>query len=321
MAGQAITTTQIDNASMTYIEKMTAVRDHEGVTNKTAINKTLPPGYGLNFHWPYVGSMTAAPIVDGEPFMNASTMSDTDVVVTAARYGVQTLISKFSNVQTKEDLFALAGKLQGSAMTYKLDRSGLIAYQGFGGLLGSSTATLVVGHVDAAATAIRTGLVQSGATARTGARDTGDPSEGELYCVLHDRQIRALRAQLSGLFSGSSDGAISTTAPTMGHGTNRVGLSEYQQKWFTEHNRGMILGGVRVWADNNILINSDPSAKGYIAAKGGMLHLNYDQPFRADMPTEDGLYRRITLADAWGFGVICDAWGYVLQSSAAGATS
>lgn len=317
----ALTTTNIDNATGIYIENMMVVRDHDGVTNKTADTTTLPPGYGLTIHKPYVGAVDAMPVVDGELFMSASAFNDTDVTVTASRYGVQTLISIYSNQQVKENLFALAGKVQAAAMVYKLDRTGLIAYQGFGGLLGGSGTTLVVGHVDVGATAIRTGLAQSGATARTGARSTGDPADGELFIVLHDRQIRALRAQLSGLFSGSSDAAIGSTAPTMDRGTNRVGLTDFQAQWFRDHYRGMTVDGIRVLSDNNIAISTSNDAKGYIASRGAMLHLNYDSPMRADRVTEDGLYRRVTMVDAWGWGVVSDPWGYVLMSSAAAPTT
>jgi hypothetical protein len=323
----ATTVTDIDDASLVFIQRMDETREHKGVMNKVGRQLTIPPGYGLQARLPYTGALTIAPIIDGEPFMSAQRFTDTPVAISASRSGVQTLISTFSNQQVSKvvNLFAHAGGKMAAAMAYGIDRSGILAAQGYGGIFGGASTTLVIGHLDSAMTAITTGLAQSGATARTGARDTGDPSESPLFAVLHDRQIRAIRAQLSGLFSGSSDGSLTSVTPAMDRGTNRFGMTPMQWQWVLTHFRGQPknMGNVTVLADNNISITGGgtPYAKGFILERDSFVMLGYDRPHHADKETEDGLYHRLTEADAWGWGITKDAGGYVIQSAAPAFTS
>lgn len=320
----ATTVTDVDDASMVFIQRMDETREHKGVVNKIARQLTIPPGYGLTAKLPYTGAVDIAPIIDGEPFMSASRFTDTPVNVSASRSGVQTLISIFSNQQVNKvvNLFAHAGGKMAAAMAYGIDRSGILAAQGFGGIIGSASTTLVVGHLDAAMTAITTGIPQSGAVARTGARATGDPSDSPIFAMLHDRQIRAIRAQLSGLFSGSSDGSLTSVTPAMDRGTNRMGMTPLQFQWVLNHFRGQPkgMGNVTVLANNNIPITGN-AAKGVMVERDAFLMLGYDRPHHADKETEDGLYRRLTEADAWGFAPIKDAGGYVIHSAAPAYTS
>jgi hypothetical protein len=306
---------QISHDSMTYIAKMLEVREHDPVVDKVTDSKLLPPGYGLTYNEPYVGAIYAVQLNVASEFDSPSQFSDTNIAVTANEYGVQTLIPELANEMVKEDLFAIAGRLMGRAMAYKLDQTGITQMQSFGGVLGGGTATLVAGHISAASATIRAGLAQAGATPRQGARPTGDPATGPLYCVIHEYQYRALAAQMSGLFSGSNDGPIGTTPPTMDRGANRVGLTPQQQAWYEQHYRGATIDGVKVLTDNNIPISAN-AAKGWVAARDAVIHLHFSSPMTYITRTVDGRARRITSTDKWGWGERADVWGVVLNCAA-----
>lgn len=310
---------QIDNDSMTFIDKMQMTRENAGVVDKLVDVKRLPNGYGLAYNEPYVGALTAVQLTDGEELNSPSPYSDTNVQVTVIEYGVQTLVSKLSNAQVKENLMALSGKLMGNALAYKLDRTGITQGQSFGGALGSGTATLVVGHLTSASATVGAGLAQSGGVARTGARSTGDPADSEKYAIIHPYQRRALAAQLSGIFSIASDATIANNQPVMSFTSNRVGLSEYQRLWIETHYKGKF-DDVNVITDGNIPISS-AVAIGWLAARDAIIHLKYFTPNHFEFPTVDGRAMRFTDSDVWGWGSRNDVWGVALNCACATPTS
>lgn len=315
MPGTTITTAQLDNMSGTFIAPALMVRDHAPVMMQLVDVKKLPNGYGLVYNEPYTSAITASILTDGMAFDSPSSFSDTNIQVTALEYGVQTLVSLLTNDQVRENALAIAGNSMAKAMEYKRDTTGLLELDSAGGSLGSGTATLVLGHITSASASIRAGLAQSGGSVRTGARDTGDPADSQLYCVIHEYQYRALAAQLSGLFSGSSDGAISTTAATMNFGTNRVGLSDWQAKWLNQHFRGATLDGVKIIADNNLTITSN-AAKGGVFARDSTIHLKYRTPNHFRFVEPDGRAVRMTYSENWGWGERADVWKVELSVAA-----
>jgi len=312
MPGTVITTAQIDNMSQTFIAPALKVREHSPVMAMITDRKRLPNGYGLVYNEPYLSAISASQLVDGMSFDSPSGFSDTNIQVTALEYGVQTLVTLLTNDQVRENLLEAAGTLMANAMEYKRDTTGLTMLDGFGNSVGSGTATPVVGHINAATYMIRAGLAGSGGVARTGARATGDPPTGPLYAVLHDLQIRALAAQNSGLFSGSSDGAIGTTAATFNFGTNRVGISDWQAKWITDHVRNINIDGARLIADNNLTIASN-AAKGGVFARDAIIHLSYRAPNHYTFVEPDGRAVRMTYSEMWGWGERADPWGWELN--------
>lgn len=318
MAG-IVTTTQIDNMSQTFIAKALETREHSPVMDKLVDTKTLPKGHGIAWNEPYVGSISASALTEGEEFDSPSQFTDTNIQITVGEVGVQVYIPKRSNDRVKEDLYGIAGRLMSNAIEYKRDTDLLGLLDGFGGSLGSGTATLVAGHITSAASSIRAGRAQSGGTARTGARSTGDPVTGPIHCVVHEYQRRALAAQFSGLFSGSSDGAISTTAPTQNFGTNRVGLSDWQVRWIKDHYRGQV-DGIDIIVDNNLTIASN-AAKGGVFGEMALVHVKYRAPFTKRVETDDGRLIKMTMVDDYGYGERNDIWGVELNVAAVTPTS
>lgn len=316
MTAGVITTTQIDNDTQTFIAAMLETHEHKGVMDNLTDVKTLPRGYGLTYNEPYVGALTAATLTDGVEFDSPSTFTDTNVTVTITEYGVQTLITELSNDQVKENLFGIAGRLMGNAMAYQRDTTGLTQLDSFNGSIGSGTAAPVIGHITAAQETILAGLPQSGAALRTGARSTGDPAEGAIHCVLHGYQVRAIRAQLSTLTTGSSDGAFATgTAAAMNLGLNRAGNSETAMKWLANHAVTDFGTGVMVYRDNNLTIASN-AAKGAVFNHDALIHLRYRTPNDYNVRTQDGRARKLTLSDTWGWGIRAHVWGVELNLDA-----
>lgn len=318
MPGTVITTSQIDNMSMTFIAPALKVREHSPVMAMVTDVKRLENGYGLTYNEPYLGSIVAVQLTDGVSLNSPQSFSDTNIQVTAIEYGVQTQVSLLTNDQVKENLLEAAGTLMANAMEYKRDTTGITQLDSFGNSLGSGTAALTVGHLNAAGSAIRAGLVVGSGAARTGARSTGDPSQGPLYAVVHEYMYRSLAAQNSGLFSGASDGGMgntTSTSPGMNFASNRAGLSDWQVKWITDHYRGATIDGIKVIADNNIAIATN-AAKGGVFAKNAIIHLKYRSPNHYTFVEKDGRSVALTYSETWGWGERADVWGAELNMGA-----
>ncbi len=319
MATGVTTTSSIDNDSATFIMKMLEVREHTPVMPQLTDEKTLPNGHGLTVNEPYTNSLIATAHTDGVEYDSPQLLSDTNVQYTVSQYLVQTLITYHSNDQVREDLFGYAGRLMGRAIAYKRDTTGLTMLDGFGASLGSGTAQMVIGHIANGAAAIRAGIALSGGTARTGARATGDPADSDISCVMHEFQMRSLNAQMNGFASGASDGKVATTALFDGFGSNRVGISNWQQQ-FVENHQVKRIEGVRCLTDNNLTIASS-AAKAGVFERNALVHIKFRMPHHYRVKTRDGLAEVLTSGDTWGWGERIDTGGVELNCAAVLATS
>jgi hypothetical protein len=313
------TTTQIDKAVNTYVAKALEVREHAPVMMRLMDTRTLPRGEGGTYHEPWFAALTAVALTDGEEYDSPERLGDEETTYVPGEVGSQVLITKRTNDIVSENLFAIAGRLQTNAVETKRDTDNLSLLDGFAASVGSGTATLVAGHIGAAAAIIRSGLAPSGSALRTGARSTGDPPEGPIYAVVHEYNRYDLASQFSGLMRIGSDATIGTNAAVNSFTNNGGMTSEIQRRWVEEHVAGKV-HGVSVITDGNLAIAST-AIKGAVFAKEALVHLRFRGINKKQVETDDGRAIKMTLVDDYGYGERNDAWGIELHLDASAPTT
>ena len=162
------------------------------------------------------------------------------------------------------------------------------------------TLTLTAGIITAAMDAIKEGIPLSGGTARTGARDTGEPATGPIKIVLQQRQRHDLVSQMSGL--GGAPTQVTTGASVMNYAPAM--LSDYNKKWIETYYE-FHLNGAMVIVDNNISTSGN-KAKGGVFAEDAYLQVTYRGLKEKSVESDDGRFTKQTVTADYGYGVEID---------------
>lgn len=310
MAVGATTSASIRNMFRTFIAEAMYTAEHLGVMDKSIDTKRLPLRMGTRYNEPYFGALVATDIPENLEFDNPQVVGDANISITPQERGCQVLWpDRLSDAMT-ESLPSIVGKLLSRAIEYKRDVDLLTMLDAVGGSLGGGTAACTVGIIHAALSAIREGIPLSGATARTGARSTGEPATSPLRVVLHERHRHDLMGQLSGL--GGVPTQITGSAVTINYAGQS--LTDYNARWVEQYYVGHIAGAMML-IDNNIPIVSN-AAKGGAFERDAFVQVTYRGLRDYTARSNDGRFYKQTVIADYGFGIRKDVGGVELHLDA-----
>lgn len=270
--------------------------------------KTLPNGQGTTWNEPYWPALEAMGLTEGVPIVAPQRLSDAGITITPGEVGLQIAFTRRMAQMISESFPAIAGRTAGNAIARKLDTD-LIGYAAaFSVQLGSTSTTLTVGLIGAAAAGIETGRA---GTLRTGALATGDPAPPPYFGIFHPYNRYDLQSQLSGL---GISGAIGTNAGTMSQGGRVIatGLSEDVIR------NGKPLGdinGVDIFFDGNVPIVTN-SAVGAVFAREAIVLVDF-RGVDVDQEWDPSLRGwEWTATQEYGIGYRSDGWGRAIITDA-----
>lgn len=251
-----------------------AVREFKGVMTNLVDKQTLDPGTGITWNEVSYAKLTASSASETERFENPQQYSDTNFPVTPSLKVVHTVITNRVAERIAKIGFAEMGALAQNAIQRLKDQDLLLVFDGATVSQPGAGATLTSGVISAM------GAQVSG--------NTTEPWDGPLYSVLHKFQIHDIYSEL-----------------TSGVGTYPVpdGLT---RETFTNGLRGKV-GGVEIYEDDNLSIDSSDDAKGGVFAggrKGAIALVQGRQPWKTtrDEPSLGGGGISIWLWDEYGIG-------------------
>lgn len=229
----------LSGALPTIIQDVRAIREYEGVWQRTTDKKTLGKGQGYFWNEYSVNQIQAQDIT--ESTINNNPQQLAGQLLSSAPQMTQILVKVTDRAKNKlsSNVVSQLGSLAGKAMKRKKDEDYLSLFAGFATTASPGTgAALSFGHISAAV-ANATSNVTEGA-------------EGDIYTVLHGFGVKDIQDEVLA-------GVGTYTVPT--------GMTETT---FRNGFRGSITGS-NVFVDNNITIDSVPDANGATHARMGVV--------------------------------------------------
>lgn len=305
--------TQIDDAITSYVAEVRFTMENEGVMAPLIDTQRLPKKRGRTYKEPWIGTITAASLVDGVEFNSPTPITDNALTITPAEVGVQVLWTHRMADTIDFNFPEVAGRLMGNSINYNIDSVLLTLLDGFGGSVGGGTNPLTAGLVSIAASFARTGIPGSGGTARTGARTVGDntidPLPGMISLVAHEFNRHDLFGQLVGV-----GGTSVMTGVVAGNFPATAGITEYQRRLLADVYQGDI-AGVGCYFTANLARTSNV-VKGGVFKKLSLIHVKFREMIDKRVETDDGRATKHTLVVDYGSGERSDTGGIELNLDA-----
>lgn len=295
--------TQIANALRTLMAEADRFGEHTGVYKGTVDLRTLPRKMGRNYNIPALPPVTAVAALADEEYDSPQQISDQLItgtpaeVIAQVQYGLRAFATSTLNQ-------SMLGELLSDAIEQKRDADGLGQYDNFGGVLGTTSTTLTVDLIAKACAQIRSGRASSGATARTGARTTGDAPKGKMYAVFHEYNRFDIASQLSGV--GGAPSQVTTGAAVMNFTATHI--SPFMQKFIEQGAYVQDIAGASFLVDNNFTIAST-AIKGGVYSEKALVHITFSDYEVHDFTSKDGRFITLTAIADYGNLERADQYG------------
>lgn len=275
-------------------------------------NVTLPTGEGGQWEMTELTRATAVALADGFDMVGTDTITDTTLQITPTEFGAQLTITDLAKNQItkRTDLIRQTGRILGNAMTTKEDIDLLTLLDGFSVALGSAGTSMTVGHIMAAAAAVRGGGQVAGAIVA----GTQEPGPDPINAVFNEYQLHNVVKMLVGGASGVSGTAIAQTnvaAPAAGAGAEALRNATVGR-----------IGAANVYIDNNLSKDSVDDAKGGVFSKEALVQVHFmggpNMEEQRDASLRGTEYNIVMVK---GTGEWKDAWGREMLFDSAAPTS
>lgn len=304
MATGPIGQSQITNALRVMMAEANRFGEHKGVYKGTVELHELPRKMGRDWNRPSLPPLTAVAVAADNEYDSPQQVADQKVTITPGEvivqveYGLRAFATSTLNA-------GMLGELTADAIEVKRDVDGLAVYDTFGGVIGTTSTTLTVDLIAKAATNVKAGRATNGASARTGARTTGEANFGEMFAVFHEYNFFDIQSQLSGL--GGAPTQVTTGAAAMNYAGNTI--SEYMKSWIEQGSFVGKIAGTTVLVDNNFTIASN-AIKGGVYGRKSLLHITFDDyDLKDPWYSKDRRFVTLTAVADYGNGKQMDVGG------------
>lgn len=240
MASGNTTTGSLADSLQTIINSARVTEMVEGVMSKLVENQKLGEGIGLSWNEISLANLTAQSISETTELNNPQEITDTIFSITPTVIGIHTVITDRTKARIAASVFAKIGDLGMKACLKKADQDGITAIDGATTSLCGAGNTMATGYITAAAERIK-------------GNSTEPYNGGTINCVLHSYQIKDIKDELIGSVG---------TYPVVDGLTASV---------FTNGSLQGKVGGVSIYEDNNISVDSSDDAKGGVFAKEALV--------------------------------------------------
>jgi hypothetical protein len=231
--GNTITTTLQESLEV-MIASARTVREYEGRASQLVDRVTLEANTGLDWKEVSYAKLVATTVTETTVLDNPQQFADSEIKITPTMIGIHTFVTDKVAERINRKAYAQMGQLAMNAMVRKRDQDVIAVFDGASTSLCGAGTTLSSGYIDAAAVRITS--------------NPTEPGSPPLRAVLHGYQMKDIADELKGGIG---------TYPIPEGPTARV---------FAEGFRGKI-GGVEIFEDGNIGIDSNDDAKGAVFAK------------------------------------------------------
>lgn len=296
MAAGYTTTTEVSDFAPKFIAAARVTLARSNVTGALLWNMTLPLHEGKTVNQPKL-SKPSAPIAmtEGVPLAQAQQLSTSNVAITPSRIGLQIVLTDDAIETSGERLIALAGRAAGLVFAEKVDDDLTANWDNFSTSLGTAGTVITKGHVHA------------GYTRVVGNSTEPPPPDGQIYCMLHANQIKALGADLA----PSGEGTTTVRAVP----SNEIATEILRR--FSPMN----LFNMPIIENSNMAIDGADDCKGAVFHRDAVIyvkHLDLDTRIRE---VEDLPGQKINQFMKYGSGEYQDVWGVEMYFDATAPTS
>jgi hypothetical protein len=272
----------VDNIVVPMLAASRYTIEHETLMKQLTRNVRLEDRAGESYREPKWNTMTAQSLTRGVDMSNGQKLSDTLQTFTPSEVGIQVYLEKQLVRTRRDDMFTVAGKVMGLALSRKLDIDGLAMLDSFSLALGTAGTALTWEYISAAKTAIM---------------GRSEPGPMPIYGAFHPHMLHPLAKDL---------------APT---GTYPV-PSGVSQEVIEQGFVAKSLAGVSIFQDGNITIDASDDAKGGVWSKEALILVmvgfpgiekEYDSSLRAWELNQVWEYIWGEREDGWGREMLFDA--------------
>jgi len=249
------TTSSLSDSLQTIINEARITQQTDGVMSKLVDNKKLGEGIGLSWNEISLANLTAQSVTETTELDNPQEISDTIFTITPTQIGIHTVVTDRVKARIASSVYAKIGQLGMKACLKKADQDGITAIDGATTQLCGAGVTMASGYITAAAERIR-------------GNSTEPFGSGVINGVFHSYQIKDLKDELIG--------GVGTYVVTEG----------ITAKVFTDGTLVGKIGGVNVFEDNNITIDSSDDAKGGVFAKEALVLVTGRSPRGVEVRNE-----------------------------------
>ena len=277
----------------------------------------LPPGAGTTWNSPKVGTFSAFSLTQGVDMAQQQQLTATNVVITPAEVGVQTVFTQKSLAQWSENMQTKAGQVMRQAMDRKEDADigGLASSLSQYTALGANATVMTVGHLAAAFSTLKAGINTGGVAIAAGAVNQPVPP-GPIYGAFRPETLANVSR---GLVGGPMTGTVGT-ASIGANGAAGSLQSEALDSWFVGR-----IAGVDLYSNANFAKNASDGANTMVFHKDSLVFVEEPHEMAAGniMIEEDVSLRSIELnmVEDYGFGVLDAHYGLEMTFNAAPITS
>lgn len=320
-----------DSLPDTFIAEVRLQVQEGPVMRSLVRNYELPQGEGGQWEMTELSRATAVALSDTVDLAASTQITDSTLQITPTEYGAQVVLTDLARDQVtkRTDMVRNVGRILGNAMTIKEDIDLLTQLDSFSVALGAAGSTLSVGHIMAAGAAIRSGGQAAGAITA----GTQEPAPGPYYGVFNSNMLHNVSKQLSlgspmGFTAATSAAFLKMGGYSGGNALDQSTAAVAGALTVPADNRALRdayvgrLGGVEVFADENLSKDASDDAKGGVFSKEAIIQVHFRGGPR--METERDASLRATehnIVLVKGIGEWKDAWGREMLFDAASATS
>ena len=276
MAQEGInTTTDIDNALVAMLAESRFIIEHKPAMKQLTRNVSMPAHGGGDYRIPKYATVAASALSQGVDIGNAQKLSDSLTTITPTEIGLQVVLVDRLMRTVRDDMVSIAGRLMADALVRKLATDGLGMFTSFSTGLGSAGTALTFAYIHAAKTAIES--------------NSAEPAPAPYYGIFHSNALHPF---------------VKNISPT---GTYPIpsGISE---ELIRDGFVMKTIGGVEVFKDNQITIDSSDDSIGAVMSKEALILVNDEMP--SIEKERDASLRAWELNQSWwyAYGEYVDLW-------------
>ena len=297
-----ITTASLDDSLPKFIAEAELTLKQEGLMKPLVDNINLAKGAGLTYNRPTWSAVSVLDLTQGVDMAQAQSVTDTNFAVSVAEVGGQVFFSDLTEMALREDVMRYFGRALANAYMNNRDTDLTATMDSATTSLGGAGTTMLIGRLLA-------GVVRL--------QNASRPVEGKISAVIHPYQYHAIAEDLASLSGGRWINSTGTPSIERSFGSSISGLSQQiiEDYWVGK------LGGVDVYTDPTIAVDSSDDAKGGVFAKRSIVAINYENPSVRVQRDESLRGVELNYVGVYGQGMYEGTWAYEFYTDASTPTT